>query len=409
MLIRGVFKVIKAWRKAVIRDWGWDPVNKFNESPANMELEFFNGSTIVFSSAADMDEVRGGSYGYAAFDEADYIVANADAWAAFLPCMRGYGPGRKVIGGTPSSLGSGLMALVLALSSVDNNVSVHRACTLDNPYFSARTLALMRATLTADDWAREVEGREVARSGLVYPEFTDDNIIDFEIHAAFKKPNHSWRTFILIDWGYTLSHALFVCARQKTKHEPPEVIVYRDIPFDRADPAYIARECVRLSRSDPTLASAMICDPEGKRVEIPLAKPIFAQAHIPIVYTEAKQFRSIRQTVQFVRRALLTAHGHRSLFVTRDVARQTCNAQGGRGIVISFRSYSLEELGRGSGNFTDKPIDDNKSTHSMDCIRYFYINLGKIGMRWPWAFEQTSDGRMMTDGKYMSYRRANGI
>lgn len=400
VLTGGIFKTIDAWRRIVEQDpkddgsggWGFDPIADFTKSAADMRLTFDWGSQITFRSTKDMDDFRAQSIGMAAFDEADYIDATPNQWAAFVPCMRGYGPNRIVVAGTPSTSGTGLMSLVLEAAKSEPDSVIARATTLDNPFFPEASLRLMRATMTADDWAREVEGRPVSRTGLVYPEFVDENIIDWDYRRELANPLGGWRTFILLDWGYSMAHALFVAARQIDMNKPPEVVIYRDLPFDRADAAWMARECKRHWAQEPLRPTAGICDPEGT-ISRQIAQPFFLSDGIQLLDENKPAFRRIQNTIGLVRRGLQTMEGTRTLFVTREVANQPCNAPGGRGVVVSFRSYQLSEIGRGSGIYTGKPHDDNKHTHSMDCIRYFYINMGKFGFKWPFRFKEENEAR----------------
>jgi hypothetical protein len=409
ILIDGVFKLIRNWRRAIQRPrtetnntWGFDPIARFCESQANMHLDFLSGSTITFRSTKDMNDFRGGEYGLVVFDEADYIAATPADWAAFAPTMRGYGPQLLYAAGTPSMLGSGLLAFLVDLAQVDTSAKVYKAHTLMNPYFPRARLRLMRATMGPDDWAREIEGKPVARSGLVYPEYDPQtHIIQWDPQVELRKADWgSWRTFVVIDWGYNKSHMTFLAARQGDTTRPPEVVVYRDIPMDRADPQWIAREALRYSRMDPIMPSAAICDPEGP-IDIPSARPYFRQAAIPLVFEQNKAFRRIESTIVLVRRALRNQDGLASLRFAKSVADSPWNKHGGRGTLQGMVTYQLAEVGRGTGIYYDRPYDDNKTTHGLDNLRYFYINMGKFGYKWPWGTHEWSERRIID-----TYRRA---
>lgn len=415
ILSDGIFKTIALWRRVVEQEpredggggWGFDPIAEMTTSPQKMRLVFDWGSEIVFRSTKDMDDFRGMNCSGAVFDEADYIEASEDQWAAFVPTLRGFGPHRIVAAGTPSDNGSGLLALLLHLAQKDPDVEVFRATTLDNPFFPAHTLRLMRATMSSDCWAREVEGRPVARSGLVFPEYTDANIIDgFDLVAQIRQeqwnpmltPIQRWRTFWVFDWGFTMSHALQIAARQITEENPPEAVIIRDIPFDRHDGAEMVKTCLRLSSTDPIRPTAAVYDPEGP-VSIASALPILHSEGIPAVCQRLAQFRRAERTVELVRRMICTQSGVRSLKVTRQVANSEANYPGGRGVHQGFLTYSLSEVRRGSGVYSDKPWDDNKVAHGMDCVRYWCMNMGKFGYRLPFREINESEVRALDIGQ----------
>jgi hypothetical protein len=406
ILKNGIFKTIDLWRRVIEGPieqggWGFDPILEFTKSPQDMHLTWIWGSRIDFRSTKDMDDFRGQNIGRAFFDEADYIDATPDQWAAFVPTLRGYGPHSIVAAGTPSTSGTGLMALLLEVAKNDPGSIVVKATTLDNPYFPASTLRLMRATMTPEDWAREVEGRAVARTGLVYPEYCDDNIIDgWDLARELQQEQMNpwltgiqrWRTFVMLDWGYSMSHALLLAARQLTPDRPPEVVVYRDLPFDRASGEWMAKEVKRWWTLDPIRPTAALCDPEGA-ISIAAARPFFAADGIPLEYQRNPMFRRVDRTVELLRRLVCTMDGVRSLKLTREVVNLPCNGPGGRGMHQSFKHYALAEVGRGTGIYSGKPFDDNKTTHSLDCARYFPINMGTFGFKWPYRFADENDAR----------------
>lgn len=380
-LTDGLFPVISDMDTAFQEVHGWSLIHKWAKSASINRLTLINGTTFTFRSVANIDDLRGGSYGAALLEEPGYIDGSEHSWAAFVALIRGYGPHAILAGGTPSEGDVGVLGILSELALQDPTIHVSTAATMQNPHFSRKQLALMKATLSQDAWEREVMGIGKGLTGLVYPEWAREvNIIAWDPRRELHEPG--WELFELIDWGYAQAHRLTVAVAQPDRGRNPRVIVVRDEPLERMDAQAIGNRLIGGFNQFPKRPRAAITDGAGFSENRTLSR-MLAPFSMSVIYEKNPARRSVENTIEFVRRGLRAADGSASLFVTEEVASQPSNQRGGRGWVPSIENYKLQEVGRGTGVYKSKPHDDNKTTHVMDTIRYFYINMHKFGYVWP--------------------------
>ena len=381
-LVDGLFPVIADIDTTFQEVEGWSLIRKWAKSASINRLTLINGSSFTFRSVANIDDLRGGSYGAALLEEPGYIDGSEHSWAAFVALIRGYGPHTILAGGTPSEGNVGVLGILTELALQDKSVKVSTATTMQNPHFPKRQLALMEATLSRDAWEREVLGIGKGLVGLVYPEWDRDvNILKgWTTGRQLNEPG--WEVFEVLDWGYAQAHRLTVAVTQPDKRRNPKVVVFRDVPIERQDAQAIGNSIIADFNRLPLRPRAVITDPAGYAENRTLSR-MMAPFSISVVFEKNPARRSIENTIEFVRRGLRAADDSASLFITEEVAALPCNQRGGRGWVPSIENYRLQEVGQNSGVYKSKPKDDNKTTHVMDTIRYFYICMHRFGYVWP--------------------------
>lgn len=399
-LTDAIFATIDLWDLVYMFIHGYSLIETFNRSQALMVLRWRNGSTMTFRTASRANDMRGGTYGGVLIDEGGYVAATQDDLAAIQPVLRGYGPGRLLLGGTPNGY-QGIQGVYMQLrdaleegridgvSEEDVGRIYHsRVGTVHNPHFPQEELALLKATLSQELYNQEILAIPSARSGLVYPEFDPAiHIIDWsrrkELRASDPRSPLGWRVVPVIDWGYSTGHVAWMAIRQPDPSIPPTVIVYRDWPTDRQPVEEICHTVARRTHDeDGRYPTCVICDPEDE-VARTIARKIFRQYGVPVVWVDHRNLRGVMQTAEYVRRGLRDGNGRATLFVTRECAAQECNLPGGRGSVQSVQHYKMKG---------PKPFDDNWHTHAMDCWRMGYINFGRNRwMPYVWPLESLTE------------------
>jgi hypothetical protein len=81
----------------------------------------------------------------------------------------------------------------------------------------------------------------------------------------------------------------------------------------------------------------------------------------------------IRTSAEYVRRGIMNAKGEIHIRFSRSLLCNGLNDDNGYGIIQGVEHYR-KSVGRDPGTWQDKPVDDNRHTHSCDCLRY--------GIRW---------------------------
>jgi hypothetical protein len=402
ILQQAVYPKLRAWQSANIREHEYDPIARWPEN--RNYLRFRWGSELHFHTATNINHFRGGDNGLIIIDEGGYIEGGQEAMAAILPSLRGIGPGCLVVGGTPdgsegilgslcSLLGwepdSQLDRLETTVRVGDQDISgrITRHATVDNIYYPRASIELARMTMTPERFAQEMEAVSAKPTGLVFPEF------DPTIHVA-KKPlaemlaeHNDWQVFAIIDWGYSKAHITWIVMRQGPADPSPTIGVYREMPVSHMGHEDICRMIGERINTDPRVPRAIIVDPEGagnqvqKYAENRYARTYFGTFNIPVIWERDKAKRGIVSTLDYVRRLLKTADGKPRLWIAKEVAEQDFSRDGGRGTIASLKGYRLQEIGT-SGEYKDKPKDDNKTTHAVDNLRMACINATKFGFRW---------------------------
>lgn len=398
---QAVYTKLRAWDHKIIRDRGHSLIRNWNEQKGT--LRFINGSEIHFRTATNVDHIRGGDNGLIVIEEGQMVDGHEDALASLMPSLRGIGPGTLAIGGTPDG-DTGILGAMCLLAGYQQDAEaddheshievdgervtfrISRRTTMDNKYFPKVTLALAKATMTPERFAEEMCGRGRKPSHLVYPEFDETTHVARVPLRQLMMPYSDWRVVPVVDWGFSKAHVSWFLIRQGRGEPSPTVILYREAPLDRNGHIEIIRMIADQINHDPSFPRALVVDPEGgstgrgqeKYAENRAAIAFFRPLGIPVIFEKNKAKRGITSTADLVRRLLKTADGKQRFWIAKEVADQSYSKKGGRGTLPSFQAYGLQEIGA-SGNYRDKPKDDNKTTHSMDCVRMLCICAPKLG------------------------------
>jgi hypothetical protein len=372
-----LLEIEREWRIA----YGFELFSKWNKSNADTRIVVFNGAEIVFETGANVQALRGGEYGLMVFDEAQDIDASEDAWAAFSPCLRGFGPLRIFCGGTPKGR-QGLLGLLCTHAALgDPDIKVYNACSNENPYLSAKTLAFWRRTMSPQMWEQEVEGKQIGRAGLVYGNFDSErNILDYPFDPRIEcSSKGGWDYVIVADWGPQQAHAIWAAIRHFQQTDYPEIVIFHEEVYDDKTPdamlKHIWHQSMQMCDVKPV---GFICDPEG-RVANRRATEFWDELDVEVYREKDRAKRGIEQTAELVRLAIGGPDQKVYLRLSRELMQLDCNQEGGKGSWPSVRNYHYVDKIGVKGN---KPFDDNRHTHSMDCWRYLLMNIHRLGYEW---------------------------
>lgn len=132
---------------------------------ADQTIEFINGSKIIFKSASNYDNIRGGSYEYVFVDEFAYI--QDDAWnKAIRPTLAVKGL-KAFIASTPK--GKNLFFQLAQLGMSDNKqYQYHYMNYSENPFYDMNEVEDAKKTLPEAIYRQEYEAEFVGDEGLVF-------------------------------------------------------------------------------------------------------------------------------------------------------------------------------------------------------------------------------------------------
>ena len=398
----GIFSVIGDAEQVFLNEYGYSLIDKWNTSAQNPYIRLCNGSEYVFRLGSRIDDMRGGTFGQIVIEEGGFVEATSESWGAFLPCLRGYGPHMIHVGGTPSSPSSVLSLLKqyweqgaevegsTTLRRFEDNLSdppetfdifYSSAVTMDNPHYPRWVLELARATMSPDMFAQEFEAKARKFTGLVCPEFDRvKHVKPFATKRLSTEPG--WRIIELLDWGDSKAHRITVALRQIDPARPPEIWVIADEPIDNHTDEMILRKVIKDKYRFGIPTFAAIIDPRPEKSKS-LAGRMLRPNDILVCYEGRPQRQHIIDTIDWLHRFLGLEDGTVPLHISEQVAKHPSNRPGGRGIVVAWEEYRLTENSIRPGSFTNKPHDDNRTTHAMDLLRYLGMSLERIGFHWP--------------------------
>ena len=145
---------------------------------ADQTIKFINGSEIVFKSASNYDNIRGGSYEYCFLDEAAYI--EEEAWTkAIRPTLAVRGI-KAFIASTPKGNNYFKRLAELGMGSDNDNYQYHYMSYKDNPFYDLQEVEDARKTLPDSIFRQEYLAEFVDDGGVVF-----ENLLELAIIQEF--------------------------------------------------------------------------------------------------------------------------------------------------------------------------------------------------------------------------------
>jgi len=175
-------------------------VGKRNETELSIKLT--NGSVIELRGADNADSLRGIGVHFLVCDE---FATMKDVWEEILRPMLADTMGRALFIGTPAGKNA-FWELFMRGQKSDPDYKSWKFKTEDNPYIPRSEIVEAQRQMAPRYFRQEFEASFEDFSGLVYPEFTEEHVID-----PFDIPNE-WNRVGAIDPAITGITALLFCA-----------------------------------------------------------------------------------------------------------------------------------------------------------------------------------------------------
>jgi len=242
--------------------------------------------------------------------------------------------------------------------SGENLIHLHRIHYSLHPERNAEWRAQASLGLSQSQWEREQEISFDSADDLVYAEFDPVvHILKEEFH-----PRREWPLYRTIDFGYRKPFVLWL-------QELPsgEFVVFsewegRDATTE-AMYAAIARTDLLFDLSESAFRFTA-CDPAGAHAQDSGISPVdyLARQGIKLRHRPSR----ILPGIERVKAALRDATGRVSLFIS-----PRC-----RKLILDIHRYKWNAA-------ADEPLKDGDSDHSLDALRYFFVNLDAQSEREP--------------------------
>ena len=212
----------------------------------------------------------------------------------------------------------------------------------------------LRNELTDETFRQEYLAEFTSFAGKVYP-------IDRKIHVQDFGYIEEWETYCSVDFGY----------RQ------PAVVWFQVGKVDGDYEVHIIDEIVHQTNIKTEELIQMIkdknypvlktyCDPAGAGVQSTSGlgdAEIFRKNGISVTYKRDRISQSIPSGVDLVRSFFKNAEGKARLFISEKCTN----------VINDFENYRYPDK-KENQNLKEDPLKDGHHDHSMDAIRYFFIN-----------------------------------
>ena len=327
----------------------------FSMNESMLRIIFVNGSRIYFKGADRKDSLRGRGLDFLVLDEVAFVPR--DIWKKILRPALSDKRGGAMLVSSPN--GRNWFFDLFNTVDKDKYWSSFSWPTMLNPLISEEDIEQAKRELSDIDFRQEYLAEFVTKSGQVYSDFDDNNIIDdFEVNTE------KYDIFLGADFGYANPSVLLFIAV-----DPIERIAYvfDEIYKERYSieqlKSLILETLVKYSIKKRFI-KAIYTDPAGNAEEITSGiSPVdYLRQDFPVI----NKGSSIAPGLALVRSFIKNSLGERKLFV-----HKRC-----KDTIRSLYGYTYEQYSKNKEHvIKEEPFKDGLNDHAADALRYFFINV----------------------------------
>ena len=186
-------------------------------SPGNRQIQFINGSRLLFVTLADPTKFAGATLAGFCLDEAALLPGDTSMQAWNMLLQRRRDPLSSIRYGLVCTTPRGDTGIVShfrqQVAAGNNNFHITHGNTFDNDKLPENYVKSMAVGLSEREYKQQVLGEIVADVGQVYPEFCPVANID----TGYQFDTHRRKTYVAIDWGPNMPHVLLIQVLQSGK------------------------------------------------------------------------------------------------------------------------------------------------------------------------------------------------
>lgn len=351
---------------SMAREIGWEEFKEYKDDlePAIesihetlLRVRFKNGSMISFKGADNERSLRGRGLTYLVIDEAAFI--DPDIWTrALRPALSDRG-GKAMLISTPN--GRNWFYNQAAVASNDEMWLYDHWPTWKNPLISEDELKQAAQTVSEMDFRQEYLAEFITKEGLVYDNFSEENII-----AEGRPSYHDWDIFIGIDFGYANPTAICFMA---VSHLQQQVVQFDEIYVTRKSIDQIEElilEKLLKYNLNRDAVKEILTDPAGNAAELSSGiSPVDYLRMSPYRWHVANKGSEIAPGIALVRSFVKSADGTVRFYVTNN-CKET---------IRSLSGYTYSKESQRYETIKEEALKDGIHDHMCDAIRYFFVNV----------------------------------
>ena len=323
-----------------------------------MRVRFTNGSVMYFKGGDNEKSLRGRGLTMVVIDEAAFI--SEEIWTrAILPALADK-QGKALLISTPNGRNWFWKTALDAQNPLykERWGYWHWPSSM-NPLMTFDELREISRNISEMDFRQEFLGEFVTRGGMVYDEFSANNILGGGIPSDF-----DYDIYMGMDFGYANPTAICFVAVNK---QNGSVVMFDELYLTRTKIADILTEIeekLYFHHIDPTSIKAIYTDPAGNAEELSSGiSPVDYLRMCKHKFNVVNKKTNIAPGLALVRAFIANAAGERRFFVTNNC----------REAIKSITGYTYDKKD-GSEVIKEEPLKDGIHDHMCDAIRYFFVN-----------------------------------
>jgi len=330
------------------------------KNDSQLKVKFTNGSTLYFKSADNEKSLRGRGLTYLAIDEAAFIK-DVSIWKKVLRPALSDKRGSAVLISSPNGRNWFYQEYLDAKDKKDYKGratwSYFHWPTCMNPIIHPDEIEMVKSELSDTDYRQEYLAEFVSPAGMVYDQFTDDNII-----TQFNLTEYH-DVYVGADFGFANPSAILFFAYDRVNNT---VSQFDEIYVARANMYEILqmiRQTLKTWVIKPSSVKVIYTDPAGNAAELTSGVSPVDYLRMEGDFTVRNKGSKIAPGIALVRSWIKTANGKRKFFVYNKCIETIRSLQGYCYEFSKFRSMINEE-----------PVKDGLHDHACDALRYFFVN-----------------------------------
>ena len=347
------------------REVGWEEFKDYKDilAPAIesvhetlLRVRFKNGSNIYFKGADNERSLRGRGLTYLVIDEAAFI--EPEVWTRALRPALSDKRGQALLISTPN--GRNWFYGQAAFAAASDTWGYQHWPTWMNPLIGEAELQEAAQTVSEMDFRQEYMAEFITKEGLVYDNFSEENIIDPGMPSM-----HDFEIYLGIDFGYANPSAICFMALDRVEGKV--------IQFDEI---YVARKSIEqlqdmildtlLSHNiTPAAVKGIYTDPAGNAAELSSGiSPVDYLRRSPFRWPVYNRGSEIAPGIALVRSYIRAKDNTIRYYVTNNCGHT----------IRSLTGYTYAKQAKNNETIKEEAHKDGIHDHMCDAVRYFFVN-----------------------------------
>lgn len=325
-----------------------------------LRVRFVNGSYLYFKGADNERSLRGRGLTYLVVDEAAFI--DPKIWTQVLYPALTDQQGKALLISTPN--GRNWFYDQYQEAKTRSSWGKFHWPTEMNPLISREELEMSASMVSEADFQQEFLAEFVTREGMVYDDFSDDNVVD-----SYTPDSLHDGIYLGVDFGFANPSAVcFMAVTSLFGEKTDAVIQFDEIYGTRYTIENLEHKIIEKLYEhglEPHDVKEIYTDPAGNAEEM-------SSGISPVDYLRMSEYRwtvrnkgtEIAPGLALVRSFIKAADGNRYYYITNNC----------KNTIKSIEGYTYVKYSGNTETVKEEASKDGVHDHMCDAIRYFFVN-----------------------------------